>query len=203
VPTERFAGKPAAHRDRMVRAAIAELAAHGPHRATVAGVEGRAGVNPGGFYQYFRDLRDMVEYVLGLMVESKQTHMRSLHGLAGQVPVLQYYREVFAHGLTFAGAHPEFLSIGRHLYLAQDPALRRQLDLGMDQWRQLLAGLIRQDQLRGLVRPGLDPDLTAQLLAALLSPAVLEELHARHPATAGLQALVDQAIAVLGHGLTP
>jgi AcrR family transcriptional regulator len=187
----------------MVRAAIDELAEHGPDRATGAGVEARAGVPPGSFYQYFHGVPDMVAWVLGLMVESKLDHTRDLRGLAGQVPALQYYRAVLAQGLAFAGAHPEFLAISRHLYLSPDPTLRRQLDLGMDRWRQLLADLIRQDQLHGLVRPGLDPDLTAQLLAALLTHTVIEQLYALRPSRTGLEALVDQVIDVLGHGLVP
>lgn len=203
MPTARFASLAGARRDRVVRAAVDELAEHGPDRATVAGVEGRAGIAPGGFYQYFHNVRDMVEYVLGLMVESKLAHTHDLRGLAGQVPVLQYFRAVFAQGLAFAGAHPEFLAIGRHLYLAQDPTLRRQLDLGMDRWRRLLADLIRQDQLRGRLRSGPDPDLTAQLFAALLTHAVMEQLCAQQPSTAGLQALVDQVVDVLEYGLAP
>jgi len=189
--------------ERIVDAAIDELAELGPQGATVAGVLRRARVSPGSFYLCFRDMRDLVDHILTLMIRAKVSHLSDLQGVAGEVPVVEYYRAVLTRSLSFAEAHPKFMAIGRHLYLSTDPAFLHQLDLGMSTWRELLAELIRRDQATGLIRPDLEPELTAKLLATLLTHPVIGQLWDQRQPRTSTAALAEQVVSILAHGLTP
>ncbi|MEW6523862.1 MAG: TetR/AcrR family transcriptional regulator [Bacillota bacterium] len=201
MPTERFRNLSQEKRERIDRAAIDELAELGFEGATVAGVVRRAQIPRGSFYQYFADMSDLIAYVFGLIVEAKLVYLGDTLALAGKIPVLDYYRAVFAQGLAFAEARPEFLGIGRHMYQSHNPALREQVKQGMTEWHRLLSPLVKHDQEKGLIRPDVDPDLTARLLATMLTEALLEELYREHRSAAEVMAFVDHTVGILKHGL--
>ena len=65
MPTLTFARLPAARRDRLITAAIAEFAERSYTEASLSRIARRSRIAKGSFYQYFEDKLDLYRYLLG------------------------------------------------------------------------------------------------------------------------------------------
>ncbi len=169
-------------------------------RATVAGVVRRARIPRGSFYQYFSDMNDLYEFVLGLIGEAKLTYLADTMRLAEHTPALDYYRAMYQGGLAFGQAHPEFLAIGRHLHASKNTRLAQLTTRSLAEWNRLLVGLIQRDQAQGLIRPEVDPRLLARLLAAVSNELVVAALFGEGRSIDEVRAAVDHLVDIIKYG---
>jgi len=168
-PADRRAAARDAKRERILDAAVVEIAHHGYHHTTVAMIARRAGVADGTIYLYFRDKEEVLvslfERAMGRFIEEGQRRLP-----AGGSAATRLRRIVELH-LALLGRD-------RDLAVIMQVELRhslRFLDLfsrsRMRDYLATIAEVVGEGQREGAFRADLDP-----LLAAKMVFGVLDEL---------------------------
>ncbi|WP_435737742.1 TetR family transcriptional regulator C-terminal domain-containing protein [Cellulosimicrobium sp. PMB13] len=171
---------------------------HGWTRATLREVAREAGVSLGQLQHYFVSRAAMLTFAMEFAAD--RTADRVAGGLAGldQPPhPRDVLRVVLAEMLPL---HPDARASSRMsaayvLEALHDPALRRQVALGLRDGRAMIERLVRQAIAQGQIAPDSDPDIETDLILALTGFAPLLELEVIEPQAA--LAAIDQHLSRL------
>lgn len=148
----------------ILAAATATFAENGYANTTMAHVAAAAGVGLGTVYQYFRDRADLIRALVRGRVTNRlneaELGWRAADGLAGVERMLGRFVAAYAETASFAGVWEEVVHLEPEL-----ADLRRHLG------RQFTAAVtteLRRAAKQGLVRDGLDAEITARALTAMV-----------------------------------
>ncbi len=151
-------------RTAILTAASTTFAEHGYASTTMAHVAAAAGVSLGTVYQYFRDRADLIRVLLRGRVAQRMTPSevgwRATEGIAGLERMLGNFIGAYAEVSALAGVWEEVVHVEPEL-----AELRRRLGR---QFTGAVAQEIRRASKAGIVREGLDPDITACALTAMV-----------------------------------
>lgn len=160
---------PLGPRGRKTRAAILNAASetfaeHGYASTTMAHVAAAAGVGLGTVYQYFRDRADLIRALVRGRVSDRlneaELGWKADDGIAGVERMLSRFVGAYAETATFAAVWEEVVHVEPEL-----ADLRRYLGR---QFTDAVTKELRRAGKKGLIRDGLDADLTARALTAMV-----------------------------------
>ena len=165
MPRPRFDRLDAETRQRLLKAAAVEFAAHGYERASLNRVIDQTGMSKGSFYYYFDDKADLFTTVADLawaiVLPVEQLDLEALNA-ANYWSSLEALMEEARERVR---ANPWLVGFTRLMYDPPEVAgIRESLAEKFDEARQWQAELIRRGQALGTVRE----DLPVELLQALL-----------------------------------
>lgn len=175
MPRATFENLPAAKRERLVRAAMAEFAAHPYREASLDRIAAAARVSKGSLYQYFEDKAELHRHVV--------LHELGARKLAAPPPAEGTFFErleaSFLAGLAQLRADPTLAALGARVITDEsDPEVRALVrtsrEQGVAYFRRELAAAVE----RGEIRADVDVEVAARLVAQVAGPALLEVLGA-------------------------
>src|SRR5215212_5325476 len=174
-PTERTRARLAAARERIVDAALAQLAEGGYASASVVAVARRAGVATGSVYRHFPSKGDLFTEVFRRAAQREVDVLRSMTDRAEPVTHrLAAWVEAFVRR---ALAEP----VRAYALIAEpiDPVVEAERLVFRRAYADLFAGALREGIARGEL-PAHDPDLVAAAIVGALAEALVGPL-ARRP----------------------
>jgi TetR/AcrR family fatty acid metabolism transcriptional regulator len=185
--------------DLILEAAIEVFAEKGFHHARIADIARRAGVADGTIYLYFRNKDDVLltifEEKMGILIEGVQ------NALAGLDDPLEKVR-------TFARYH--FRQVNDHRALAE--VLQIELRLSnkfLKEYRPeklweylgVFAGIVREGQERGVIRPELDPFVLMWAFFGALDEIAMQWVLSKRRDKFSLEATADTVADVFIQGM--
>lgn len=144
-------------REKILRAAIAEFAAHGYNGARVERIRQRARANTRMIYHYFGDKRRLyvavLEHVIGdLRQEELRLEVDQIDPLEGLLQLFEFIDHHFA-------THPELITLlsGENLLRGRFLGSSAKPPIISSPLMPLMKQLLRRGERKGLIRPGIDP----------------------------------------------
>jgi len=144
-------------REKILKAAISEFAAHGFNGARVERIRTRARANTRMIYHYFGDKRRLyvavLEHVIGeLRHEELQLEVDHVDPVAGLMQLFE-----FVHG--HFGTHPELIPLlnGENLLGGRFLRSSTKTPIITSPLMALMERLLKRGEAEGLIRPGIDP----------------------------------------------
>ena len=144
-------------REKILRAAIGEFAAHGYSGARVERIRQRARANTRMIYHYFGDKSRLyvavLEHVIGdLRLAELRLEVDQIDPLEGLLQLFEFVDHHF-------GAHPELITLlsGENLLRGRFLRSSTKTPIISSPLMPLMEELIRRGERKGLIRPGVDP----------------------------------------------
>ena len=203
MPTERFLNLPKEKKERIIKAAIAEFAESGMDKATVAGIVERAKIPRGSFYQYFSDMKDLIQCIVKIIGEKKMEYMGHVLLLSGRISFLEFVRAGFVAGLRFIKENPQLAEVAYSYMTSKSAAVAEIREYSLSQGGIYYRPLIEQDKKQGLIREDVDSALLAGLIVLFTSEVTIKNLYKQHKTTEEIMELVDKFIEILKNGISP
>ena len=166
MPKETFNQITDEKRARVLDQAARIFAERGLSQTDMAELAARAGVAKGSLYNYFKSKDELYLHVCrhGLTASREAVY-------GGIDPAWDIYRQVehiFRAGVTFALEHPEYVSLYLNIASAGMERFAQKISRSVEKYTaNHLKRLIKQGIKQGLVRPGLDVNLTAFLINSI------------------------------------
>lgn len=164
-------------RERLVRASIAEFAAHPYREASLDRIAAAAGVSKGSLYQYFEDKADLYRHVVMDELGARK---------AAKLPppptgtFFERLEAMFHAGLGEFRSDPQLAALGARLVSdTSQPEVRALTSASLERATTFFRGELREAQARGEVRGELDLDVAARLVATIAGPALVDLLAMR------------------------
>jgi AcrR family transcriptional regulator len=197
-PTERTRARAAAARERIVAAALDQLAEGGYATASMVSVARRAGVATGSVYRHFPSKRDLFAEVFRRASQREVDVLVELgHRSLPVAERLAAWVDAFVHR-ALAEPVRAFALIAEPV----DPAVEAERLIFRKAYADLFARALREGMQEGELPPG-DPDLAAAAIVGALAEAMLGPLARRDTdadaLTAGLQSFVLSAVGARSH----
>jgi AcrR family transcriptional regulator len=151
-------------RSSILAAASATFVEHGYSNTTMAHVAAAAGVGLGTVYQYFRDRADLIRALVRARVADRMNQAevgwRAADGIDGLERMVRNFVVAYAEVAGLAAVWEEVVHVEPEL-----ADLRRHLGR---QFTDAVAKELRRAAKQGIVRPGLDAEITARALTAMV-----------------------------------
>lgn len=187
-------------RRQIAVAALEIVAQQGWPGLTMAAVAAKLGLVPSALYRHFRSKDQIIDAILALVREQLLTNVR-LTADETPNPLARLHRLLQLH-LQFILDHPGILRVVFSDEVMGGPLARRARVYDLVQaYLQEVAGLIRQGQDLGIIRPDLLPESAAVAFLGLLQPAVV--LWHLSGGQLAVPSVVEQAWQVFAAGLAP
>jgi AcrR family transcriptional regulator len=163
----------AATRERILEAARATLAEHGPDGFTTRGVAQRAGVSHGMVHYHFKDKRDLI---LALLVQARRDWIQPLEELVdGPGPGVDRMRAVIAWMAQPATADVMRIHMSIYVFALSDEQVRERYAAEYARWRAPFVTLYRQLG-RELGIEGLDAKSVGEAFASAADGLVQQQV---------------------------
>jgi AcrR family transcriptional regulator len=168
-------------RNEILDAAVRVFAGKGYQAAGVADIAAHLGIGHGTFYRYFESKHDVAAQVAERVVEE------IAHGLGDEDPqaseTLEEYRaqveRICGRMFDLIDERPDLMRFFHHESVVVDPD---RLAAAMDGFAALTAPFLENGVGRGLLRPDLDVEITAQALVGIIAEGTRRALHSPQPA---------------------
>jgi len=206
LPKDTFLNLKAEKRQRIMKAALREIAAQGYDKASVTRIVKGAGIATGSFYQYFEDLADVFVYIgqegarlkaQYMQRELENTKERSMEG---------FVRAIYRGGLRFGMEHEEYFRAAQSFLQIKDTEIYHRMFDGVQKseifvW---LYKFVSQAIQRGELHDGITPELFLRL-AAGINTTIIEYLIDAKPeremSKDDLETLCELGVQILLHGV--
>ena len=113
MPTKTYLNLPEEKRQKIEKAAIAELAANPLQSASINAIVSKAGIAKGSFYQYFENIEDLHDHILTIVRKKKIEVINSLPLDSANLDTFRYLRRVLQAAVEFQIRYPDLASIER------------------------------------------------------------------------------------------
>lgn len=160
-------GRKEAKRERILDAAVLEIARHGYYRATVSTIARRAGVADGTIYLYFKNKEDLLVSIFERAMERFDREARRIveEGGAGAEDKL---RRLVALHLTLLGEDQDLAVIFQVEFRHTLHILERLSRSRMRDYLTLIARVVEQGKDEGVFKRDLDALFTAKVVFGIL-----------------------------------
>ena len=171
---ETFYNLPEEKRKRIEAAAITELANAGYDKATIDHVAQQAGISKGIFYQYFKNKKDLMFYIIfEVLMQKKLAYLSPALKNNENLDFFTHLRELFVAGLQFAVENPELDQIGTwFMRNTSHPIFVELLSRVPDMAANTYGALIQKGIEQGQLRTDIDVSYTSNLITTLLSTTI-------------------------------
>jgi len=206
LPKETFFNLKTEKQQRIVHAALHEIAENGYEKASVTRIVKDADIATGSFYQYFADLDDLFVYVGMEAGRLKISYMqRAIDEAQGQ-DLESCIRAMYIGGLRFGLENEEYFRCAQNILRMENSALYRKMlksaessDLAVWMYQA-----VNRAVEAGEVLPGITPELLFRLLTSI-NATIIEYLIAKKPnremSREDLDTLYELGVQVTLHGI--
>ena len=159
----------------LVEALLDEFATRGYRQASLDRIARAGGVSKGSLYQYFANKADMYQWLL--TEELPRRKMAAMRGtaVASEADLFETLEAWFLAGLQLFVREPRLASLGADLMNPTlEPEIRALHQQASAQSHAFLLGMVGDAMERGEVRPDLDADLVAVLVAKVMGSGLSE-----------------------------
>jgi len=185
----------------LLDAAIDCFARYGYQGTSIDRIARHAGVTKGALYHHYRDKEELLFEAVSARVGEFEQHVLAEVGPASDtlaslkrvIDACFFYATVSNHRRFIITLMVEALDVNPKLSAKFQRILRRM--------RYFLADVVRRGQADGTVRPDVDPEQTAALVAATIMGAEIQ--HYQDPGEVDLRRVLDTLVAQLGDWLMP
>jgi len=168
-----FLNLPEEKRRRIVEVALEEFAARPYSKASLSNIVARARIAKGSMYQYFEDKKDLFVYLLNMAAQEKLAYIQEEVDPAADF--FTAFEQSMMAGTRFGLEHPQLNKI---IANAMDPLAEEALQELMAQGKRMsiefFEKMILNGQEKGTVRRDINPLLVANILQAVLGPALMD-----------------------------
>jgi AcrR family transcriptional regulator len=181
-------------RGRILGAATRCFAERGFHEATIQDICDLAGLSKGGLYTYFKSKEDILSALIREgFAAGLQRAQEAARGGHGAIDKLQRIAEAVVGS---AGPQPPQLLLEIWAEASKNPSLVALYADGYDQWREFLAGLLREGIAEGVFKADVDPEAVVVVVLAVFGGITLQE------GLTGRSVDWRRVLGALGRGLT-
>lgn len=168
MPKDTYFNLPEQKRQRILDAAVEEFRDNSFEAASVNRMVERAGIAKGSFYQYFEDKKDLFLHILEDIAEKKLEYLSPVLQNPQGLDLFTLTREIYASGLRFGLAHPQYLAIGNRLLKdTSSPIYQELMEGNQGKADAIFLAMFQAAQQRGELREGLDLPLMAHLFTTM------------------------------------
>jgi len=206
LPKETFFNLKEEKQQRILSAALHEIAANGYDKASVTRIVKEAGIATGSFYQYFEDMDDLFVYVGMEAGRLKTTYMQRAIDEVGRTDLESIVRAMYMGGLRFGLEHEDYFRCAQYILQMTDSSLYRKM-LAKAEKSELAVWLFRMMSRaveNGELYDGISPELLFRLLTNI-NATIIEYLIAARPNremnTDDLETLYELGVHVVLHGI--
>lgn len=175
MPNPTWDNLPAARRERVLRAAMAEFGRHGYSGGSLNVIAREAGVAKGSLFQYFHDKADFYAHVAeqtSLTIYSAM--LPHLDGPAHGQDFVEYFAAAVDAWMEYMASHPLERSVTAATMLELDPQVRAAVRQPVHAlYAQGIRPLLERAVVAGQLRSGTDVDALLALLIQLLAHLAL------------------------------
>lgn len=159
---------------RLLEAAIELMGGHGYQKTTVAEISRQAGYSPGLVtHRFGSKLRLLDAIIEGAMLQFQRSTLPAAIGDAEGLEALVRFCTSRLHADAIGQATRAFYTVMGES-LGPVPEIRPTYARSNAQWRELVAGWVREGQKDGEIRPDLDPETAAGLIVGLIRGLILQ-----------------------------
>ena len=182
MPKDTFLNLKEEKKERILNAALEDIAAYGYDKASVTRIVKRAGIATGSFYQYFEDLDDLFLYIAKRAGSLKARYMQEALAEYGRDDLESCIRSMYLGGLRFGIEHEAYFKSAQSLMQLQGtPLFKRMISEAehsdLVSWLYKIVGQAIEN---GEMHEGITPELFFKLLTGINS-AIIEYLIAQKP----------------------
>jgi AcrR family transcriptional regulator len=164
-----------ARREQIMQAALACFAREGFHRATTQDIVDEAGLSFGALYRYFESKDEIIEAVTSERHERERALLKQA-AEAGFRDALRMLASGFFGSLRGRTARIDRrVRVQIYAEALRNPRIHRLVRRGIDEPREVLAGVVRDAQADGLLPSEFDPDALARVIIATFHGLVLQQ----------------------------
>ena len=206
LPRETFNNLKPEKQQRILQAALHEIAANGYDKASVTRIVKEAGIATGSFYQYFDDMDDLFIYIGMEAARMKTTYMRHAIDEIGPTDLESTIRAMYIGGLRFGLENEEYFRCAQHILQMQDSTLYRKMLAGAEESEMAawLFQMLNRAIENGELHDGITPELLFRLLTTI-NATIIEYLITARPnremSKEDLDTLYDLGVHVVLHGI--
>jgi AcrR family transcriptional regulator len=169
MPSDTFFNLPEAKRQRLLKCAMEEFAAHDFPQASLTRVFVRAHIPKGSAYQYFEDKLDLYGYVISLAMEAKAAFFAAQGAEENRdKPLLERIRQLMRAGIAFDREHPKWSQIGQRAVGPLSPLRESLLGTARGSTRTWFEAELRAARDKGEVHARLDIAAAALVMTATI-----------------------------------
>ncbi len=164
-----FNNLPPDKQERILDEALSEFADKGYGRASLNTLVARLGISKGSIFQYFRDKPGLFSQVFDYAVDLVKGHLRAVREATKGQDVFTRLEKSLLSGLELIEAHPRLFRLYLKIVFEGDIPFRGRLLQSIRLFsRDYILELLEDGRQAGELRPGLDMDLAAFMVDALL-----------------------------------
>ncbi len=174
MPKPTFFNLPEEKRQRIAELAIDEFARQPYAKFSVSRLVAGAGIAKGSFYQYFEDKLDLYRWILFDYLAARKLAFLRAHPPPESADFFEQLEHIFLSAVRFGLTHPHLSRVAAAVW-HHDPADEKMTSLTteLDQMRRAnLRAILQQGIDSGHVRPDIDLDLSAELVATVAGPGL-------------------------------
>ncbi len=207
MPKDTFFNLKEEKQQRILTAALQEIAASGYDKASVTRIVKDAGIATGSFYQYFEDLDDLFVYVSLEAGKLKTTYIRKAMEEIAVSNLESCIRALYLGGMRFALEHPEYHRCAQSVLRIKDTPLFAKMTAAAEK-SELVGWLFRflgEAIANGELHEGITPELFFRLLTNV-NTTIIEYLMAQSPDGSmtqdAMETLCTLGVQMMMHGIS-
>ena len=155
--------------ERILDEALSEFADKGYARASLNALVSRLGISKGSIFQYFSDKSGLFSQVFDFAVGRVKSHLRQVREATRGQDVFRRLELSLLAGLEMTEANPRLFKLYLKIVFEGEVPFRGRLLQSIRLFsRDYILDLLREGRQAGQLRPGLDLDLAAFLVDAVL-----------------------------------
>ncbi len=175
MPNQTFYNLPKDKKERITEAIIAECAMHTFEHINVSNIVRDSNIPRGSFYQYFKDKKDVFDYVFQYIGEVKMQFIGDLMKPSLDLPFLERFENIYTSGIEFASSYPKLMKAGQKMMESDIFKEHDMMKKATDAATSFYVNFIKIDQQKGLIRADIDPVLLASVMIEFSNKVSLAE----------------------------
>ena len=152
-------------RDRIIDESIKEFKKHHYEKASVNKIIANSNIAKGSFYQYFKNKKDLFEYIIDLIRKEKLTYVTDKIRNPRKYSFFDVISDMYKITLIFAKEHPDLQAISNKLVQDRDHKIYQQIlaenrEVALSEYKKLIE--------LGIERKELDANINTYIVAHLI-----------------------------------
>lgn len=167
--TRTFRNLPSDKQERIMDGALSEFASKGYARASLNNLVGKLGISKGSIFQYFGDKSGLFSQVFDFAVEKVKRHLRGVREETQGLDVFNRLQRSLLSGFDLMESNPRLFKLYLKIAFEGGVPFRGRLLQSIRIFsRDYLLDFLREGQAKGELAPGLDLEMAAFVVDAVL-----------------------------------
>lgn len=177
MPTQTFFNLSIEKQNRITDAALDEFSKRSFESASLSNIIKKANIPRGSLYQYFKDKKDILKYLMDLTQKKKMNYMSEALLNPDKVPFLVLFKELYRVGIEFAKDNEKLVKLMSHIVSNKDSLFDELLKDNLEFAKKFYYDLIELDKSRGRIKPEIDSLVFATIVRDMTVNISIEEFN--------------------------